>query len=69
MKKIFWDNPYQRELTTKVSEVNGNQVLFEDTIAYSFSGGQESDKATVIGFVALKREHPGKSIGNESRFD
>ncbi len=43
MKKVFWDNPYQTVLNTKVKEVNGAEVLFEQTIAYSFSGGQESD--------------------------
>jgi Ser-tRNA(Ala) deacylase AlaX len=45
MRKVFWDNPYQQSLTTIVSQVNGNEILFEKTIAYSFSGGQESDKA------------------------
>ncbi len=47
MRKIFWDNPYQRILLTKVASINHNDVLFKETIAYSFSGGQESDKATV----------------------
>lgn len=31
MKKIFWDNPYQRELTTTVVQVNGNHVVFAET--------------------------------------
>lgn len=47
MRKVFWDNPYQDRLVTKVASINGNQLLFEDTIAYSFSGAQESDKATI----------------------
>ena len=38
MRKVFWDNPYQITLTTKVASVNGNQLLFEETIIYSFSG-------------------------------
>lgn len=49
MKKVFWENPYQRTLSTKVAAVNGNQVLLDETIAFSFSGGQESDKATMNG--------------------
>lgn len=53
MKKIFWENPYQTSLVTKVASVEGNQVLFEETIAYSFAGGQESDKATVNGIPIL----------------
>ncbi len=47
MKKVFWDNPYQTELNTKVKAVSGNQILLEDTIIFSFSGGQESDKAFI----------------------
>ncbi len=62
MKKRFWDNPYQQELTTRVSEVNGNQLLFEETIAYSFAGGQESDKATVNGISILDSKREGNLI-------
>lgn len=47
MRRVFWDDPYQRTLRTKVAEVSGNRVLLEETIAFSFAGGQESDKATL----------------------
>lgn len=47
MNKIFWENPYQCTLKTQVVAVNGNNLLFADTIAYSFAGGQESDTAWV----------------------
>ncbi len=53
MKKIFWENPYQSKLLTKIAAIQGDEVLFEDTIAYSFAGGQESDKATVNGIPIL----------------
>jgi hypothetical protein len=53
MRKIFWDNPYQHSLTTTVASVDGNKLLFEETIAYSFAGGQESDKAYVNGLLIL----------------
>lgn len=53
MKKIFWENPYQQNLTTNVLAVNGNTVLFEETIAYSFAGGQESDKAFINDIAVL----------------
>lgn len=77
MRKIFWDNPYQDRLTTRVSFVEGNQVAFEETIAYSFSGGQESDKAWVNGMPVLNSrmernliyyalpENHGLSVGDE----
>lgn len=47
MEKIFWVDPYQHTLKTKVASVKDNEVLFEKTIAYSFSGGQESDRAFI----------------------
>lgn len=53
MKKVFWDNPYQRTLSTKVANVTGNRVLLNETIAFSFSGGQESDKATINGLSII----------------
>ncbi len=47
MNKVFWLNPYQTILQTTVASADGNKVLFDATIAYSFAGGQESDAATV----------------------
>jgi len=53
MRKVFWDNPYQYTLETTVASVSSNQVTFAETIAFSFSGGQESDKATVNGLPII----------------
>ncbi|OGV25299.1 MAG: alanyl-tRNA editing protein [Legionellales bacterium RIFCSPHIGHO2_12_FULL_37_14] len=53
MRKVFWDNSYQHDLTTTVTAVNGNEILLAETIAYSFSGGQESDKAFINGCKVL----------------
>lgn len=47
MRKVFWDNPYQQSIKTTISAVKNNEILLQETIAYSFSGGQESDKATI----------------------
>lgn len=47
MKKVFWDNPYQTELKTKVMQVDGNEIVFTETIGFSESGGQESDRVTI----------------------
>lgn len=62
MNKVFWENPYQHHLTTKVARVDGNQVLLEETIAYSFSGGQESDKATINGLSIVDSKMEGPLI-------
>lgn len=62
MRKVFWDNPYQRHLITYVASVNRNQIVFAETIAYSFSGGQESDRAYVNGLAILHSEIEGELI-------
>lgn len=62
MRKVFWEDPYKQSLTTKVSKVSGNQILFEATIAFSFSGGQESDKATINGLPIIDSKIMGNLI-------
>jgi Ser-tRNA(Ala) deacylase AlaX len=62
MKKVFWENPYQRNLTTIISSVSGNRILLEETIAFSFSGGQESDKACINGLAITHSEIEGNLI-------
>lgn len=56
MQKIFWDNPYQHQLMTKVVSVNENRLLFAETIGFSFSGGQESDTVRVNGLMVTHSE-------------
>lgn len=62
MRKAFWDNPYQHTLNTRVATVSHNRILLEETIAFSFSGGQESDKATLNGLAILGSEIEGNFI-------
>jgi Ser-tRNA(Ala) deacylase AlaX len=62
MRKIFWENPYQHSLTTSVVYVRGESVLFKETIAFSFSGGQESDRAFVNGIPIINSEIEGDLI-------
>lgn len=62
MRKVFWDDPYQTKLVTTVSSVNQNRISFDETIAFSFSGGQESDKAYINGFSVLNSEIQGNLI-------
>lgn len=62
MKKVFWDDPYQCTLNTEVEAVNGNQVLLKETIAYSFAGGQESDKAYINDIPVIDSQREGSLI-------
>lgn len=53
MKKVFWDDPYLDTLNTRVAAVDGQTVLFDETIVYSFAGGQESDAGTINGMPII----------------
>lgn len=53
MRKVFWDDPYQQCLETTVAQVDGNVVVFAETIGFSECGGQESDAVTVNDIKAL----------------
>lgn len=50
VKKLFWENPYLTELEAKVMSVNNNIITLEKTLAFAFSGGQQSDSGTIGGF-------------------
>lgn len=62
MEKTFWIDPYQHTLQTRVASVTDNEFVFEKTIAYSFAGGQESDKAQVNGIDILSSRMEGALI-------
>lgn len=62
MRKVFWDDPYQQKLSTIVLSVEEERVCFSETIAFSFSGGQESDRAYVNNIAILGSEMVGNDI-------
>lgn len=53
MEKIFWNDPYLTKLETKVVHIEGNEIVLDETIGYSESGGQESDLVTINGVPAF----------------
>ncbi|WP_345258099.1 alanyl-tRNA editing protein [Flaviaesturariibacter amylovorans] len=60
--KLFWDDPYLAEIETVVTGVDGNVVTLQDTIAYAFSGGQQSDDGTIGGCRIVQAEKRGLEI-------
>jgi Ser-tRNA(Ala) deacylase AlaX len=61
-QKLFWAYPYQTQLDTYITSVNGNDVTVAQTIFYAFSGGQESDAGTFNTVPVLQARKEGLTI-------
>jgi len=61
-KKIFWENPYLTQLETYVTGVKGDEITLEETIFFTFSGGQENDTGTIGKCRVLQARTEGKEI-------
>jgi len=61
-RKRFWDDPYQTQLDTRVTRVEGDVITLEASIFYAFSGGQESDAGTFNGLPLLEAKKDGHEI-------
>jgi len=61
-KKLFWEDPYQAQLSTHVASVTNENITLEETIFYAFSGGQESDAGTIGGHPVIAAVKQGLDI-------
>jgi alanyl-tRNA synthetase len=61
-RKLFWTDPYEAQLETRIAAVAGPEVALEETIFYAFSGGQESDAGTIGGRPVLEARKSGADI-------
>ncbi|MBV6397597.1 MAG: Alanine--tRNA ligase [Anaerolineales bacterium] len=61
-QKLFWADPYQTQLDTRITGVDGTDVAVAETILYAFSGGQESDRGVIGGYEVLKARKDGREI-------
>lgn len=60
--KVFWENPYQTELVSTVSWIEGRNIRLDKTIFYAESGGQESDEGTIAGIQVECAQKQGSEI-------
>jgi Ser-tRNA(Ala) deacylase AlaX len=62
VKKLFWENPYMNEIQAKVTSVDNDIVTLDKTIAFAFSGGQQSDSGTISGHEIIEARKESKEI-------
>ena len=62
VEKVFWSDPYQTRLATRVASVEGDAVTLEETVFFAFSGGQESDQGSIAGRPVLEARKEGHEI-------
>ncbi len=48
-KKLYWEDPYQREFDAVVGSIDGNRVILNQTCFYAKSGGQVGDTGELNG--------------------
>ncbi len=53
-RKLFWDEPYSREFEAKVSEVDGNNVVLDQTLFYPKGGGVACDTGILGGLRVVE---------------
>lgn len=55
---LFYENPYLKELQTKVTKIDGNRVLLEKTIFFPQTSTEPGDigKINDVKVVGLKRD-------------
>ena len=62
LKKLFWEDPYLKEINARITSVNNNVITLDKTIAYAFSGGQASDSGTINEYKIIEAKKFGKEI-------
>lgn len=62
VEKVFWEDPYLTTLNATATSVDGDCITVDRTIAFAFSGGQESDYGTINGYNILQAAKQDQQI-------
>lgn len=61
-RKVFWEDPYQTRLETRIASVAAGEVTLEATIFFALSGGQESDAGSIAGRDVLAARWKDRNV-------
>lgn len=62
VRKLFWEFPYETQISARVTSVNKDTITLDKTIAFAFSGGQHSDAGTIAGYEIIEAKKEGREI-------
>ena len=61
-QKLFDTDAYLQKCTAKVLSINGKDIVLDQTILFSFNGGQTSDSGTIEGINVQESRIEGEDI-------
>lgn len=61
-KKMFWEEPYLSEIEARIRSIKGSVITVDKTIAYAFTGGQQSDSGKIGEFDIQDARKEGLEI-------
>ena len=61
-RKVFWENPYLTELRTKITGINGNDVILLIKLFYAFLVVKKATRGLFGGNVSYKPKNKSKEI-------
>jgi len=62
IEKLFYHEPYTKEVMSKVVKINNNKVILDKTIFYPQSGGEPGDKGFIENYQVIDTQKEGNEI-------
>jgi Ser-tRNA(Ala) deacylase AlaX len=63
-EKIFYNEPYKKEIISKIVKINDNKVYLDKTIFYPQSGGEPGDKGFIENYRVIDTQKEDNEIAN-----
>ena len=61
-EKLFYKEPYTKELTAKIIRVNDKKIFLDKTIFYPQAGGEPSDTGFIENYRVIDTQKEGNEI-------